>query len=186
MTSKVIEGVVVRAHEKQINTKNGQKAVFSLLINTGNKEEWFSFSFDKPAASENQQVKFVVTQNGQYWNADAKTVEVIKTVEASAPAVMAKAVRSVDNTQRSIVFQSAYERAILLINGALLNGAVKLPAKVGDKFDTYKALIDETALELAEKFIAPPADFKEAPVEAVDVTQVPPGPAEGEDEYAVV
>ena len=182
MTTRVIEGVVMHVSEKARTGPNGPYKTYSVKMNTGEGEQWFSFGFKKPAIALNQQIKFVVTQNGDFWNADPDTVETIKTAEAAAPAVMAKAVANVDNRQRSIVFQSAYERAILLINGALVHGAVKLPAKAADKFDVYLSLIDETALELAEKFIDPPADFKAVSGDtAQDVTE----PAAGGG-YAVV
>lgn len=185
MTERTIEGVVMRSHEKTITTVKGPTQVYSLLMNTSNGEEWYSFGFSKPTAVINQHVKFTVTQNGQYWNADNKTLEVLPDVEIAAPQVVAKAVAQVDNRQRSIVYQSAYERAIMIIDGAITHGAISLPTKKADKFDAYRELIHNTALELAAIFIAPPADFIEAEVQAVDVTQVAPGP-ESEYKDAVV
>ena len=181
MTMRTIEGVVMHVSEKARTGPNGPYKMYSVKMNTGEGDHWFSFGFKKPNLSEGQQVKFVVTQNGEYWNADPNTIETVKTAEAAAPAVMAKAVANVDNRQRSIVLQSAYERAILLINGALVNGAVTLPAKKADKFDVYKSLINDTALELAEFFIDPPADFAGAPEKVKDVS----APTAG-DGYAVV
>jgi hypothetical protein len=178
-----IEGVLMRWYEKTVNGARGPSIAYNGLVNTGQGEEWFSFGFKKPAITEGQQVKFVVVQKGNFWNVDVDTVEVIKTEAAAAPAVMAKAVANVNNTQRSIVLQSAYERSILLINGALTHGAIKLPTKVADKFDTYCTLVEETAFHLAELFINPPSDFtatgSDAPAMDVSEGEPPVATAEG-------
>ena len=188
MTIKVVEGVVMRANEKQVNTARGPATVFSALINEGTGESWYNFGFKSPNLSQNQVVKFTANArtytNAQgvdvvTWDGDSATVQTVKTAEAAAPAVMAKAVVSVDNRQRSIVYQSAYERAILLVSGAVANDALPLPTKKGDRFDVYRGLVEEIALELAEKFINPPVNFVVNDPVAEEVTS-------STDEYAVV
>lgn len=185
MNMKTIEGVVMRSHEKVVSTAKGPSSVYSVLLNTGSAEEWFSFGFKKPAVTNNQQVKFTVKQNGNYWNGDPDSIETIKTGEAAAPATMKKAVASVDEKQRSIVFQSAYERAILMINGAITLDLISLPAKKAAKFDAYCELVHERALILAEMFISPPSNFAETglPDDVNDVSDPPKG---GDDDYNVV
>ena len=188
MTMKSVEGIVMVANEKQVNTARGPATVYSAKINEGNGENWYNFGFKSPNLTQNQQVKFTANArtytNAQgidvtTWDGDPGSVQTVKTQEAAAPAVMAKAVVSVDNRQRSIVYQSAYERAILLVTGAVANDALPLPAKKGDRFDVFRGLIDEIALELAEKFISPPANF--VTLDNSDVVE-----ANGSDEYAVV
>jgi len=186
MTTKIIEGVVVKDNTKTFTKKDGSTGQrFALLVNTGNGEEWFNFGFVKPTAPVGALVKFNMTQNGQYWNADSSSVEIVRANTQPPPAVsqaMTKAVASVDNRQRSIVIQTAYKVAPEIILGALEHGLVTLPAKKADKFDAYISMIDEVAFRLASTFIAPPEDFAAPSVVAKDVTE----PQVIDDEYGIV
>lgn len=178
-----VEGVVARVQERQVTTQRGPATAYSIALNRGgSSDEWFGFKFKNPNLSQGQQVKFTAeartftNREGQEvvsWDAVPGTVQVARTTGTTAPKTnVAAAAKNVDNRQRSIVLQSAYERAILLINGALENEAIKLPAKVALKFDTYKMLVRDTAMELAELFIDPPEQFvsDEDVVSAGDVT----------------
>ena len=191
MTNKTVEGVVMVATEKQVNTARGPSTVYSAKVNEGTGEAWYNFGFKNPNLTQNQQVKFVastrVYTNAQgvevtTWEGDSNTVQAVKTAEAAAPAVMAKAVVSVDNRQRSIVLQSAYQRAIMIATAAVENDLLTLGTKKADKFDVFCALIDDLALGLAEKFIDPPASF----VAPAEDTIVNASADMGDDEYAVV
>ena len=172
MTTKIIEGVAMRVHTKVFTKKDGSEGqAYSMLVNTGSEEEWFNFGFSKPAVTSGTQVRFNLVQKGQYWNADSGSIEVVKTAEAAAPAVMKKAVANVDARQRSIVIQTAYKVAPEIILGALEHQLITLPTKKADKFDAYLSLIEETALHLASVFIDPPADFKAPKVDAENVSE---------------
>lgn len=171
MSTRVVEGVVQRVTTKVFTKNDGSQGErYSMLVNTGQGEDWFNFGFKKPTVANGSQVRFTLTQRGQYWNGDSDSIEVIKTSQAATPAVMKKAVASADNRQRSIVVQTAYKVAPEIIKGALEHQLITLPAKKADKFDAYMSLIDETAMRLAQTFIDPPEDFSATGLEAEDVS----------------
>jgi len=175
-----VEGVALRLNEKQVNTKNGIMTTYSVLMQEGNDENWYGFAFKKPPIVPNQQVKFIanprswVNQEGMeqtFWDGDGNSITTIKTADAAAPAVMKKAVKNVDNRQRSIVLQTAFKIAPSMVGYAIDNNFVTMPTKKADKFDAYKELVVDTALELAARFIDPPLDFtKEEQEVAVNVS----------------
>jgi len=169
MSLREVEGVVGIVKERTVNTKRGPSSAFDMSVHTESGEEWFGCGFKNPGVSQGQAVKFVAkdrtytTAAGVQqtsWDMDAGSLKVSRNApaESSSPRVVAAA-QNVDSRQRSIIYQSAYERAINLVNGALANGAITLPAKAALKFDVYKSVIHETALELAEMFVSPPTPF---------------------------
>lgn len=57
-----------------------------------------------------------------------------------------------DKKDKYIRLQSCQNTAIATIRGAIESGAVALPAKKGDKFDAYQALIEDEAARLINKY----------------------------------
>jgi hypothetical protein len=197
-----IEGVVERTNERSVNTARGQATAYSALLQTGDGEEWFSFGFKRPTIEAGQQVTFVAKSRtfkmrdggtGTSWDADPNTLEVVKSTPPKAAGRkasggnMKSAVAAADSRQRSIVLQTAYKIAPLIVCGALEQSLVTLPTKKADKFDAYLEMIDETAMRLAAAFIDPPAVFAvEDEDEAEDVSFGDLEADDEDDEYAPV
>lgn len=169
MTDRQVEGVVAAVNERQVQTRKGATTSYNVAINTGGSgDEWFGFGFKNPGLTQGQVVSFSATKRtyttragvpGEAWDAVAGSLQVSRTAAPSSAPALRKAVSNVDDRQRSIVLQSAYERAIMLVNAGLQFGALTLPAKKNTGWDTYQDMVYDKAMQLAELFINPPAQF---------------------------
>lgn len=161
MSLKTVEGLVVRTSERQVNTAKGIATSFSVLINEGGAEDWYSFGFKNPNIKADQMIKFVAKQNGNFWNGDPQTIETTARPEAASnatrPSVKAT-LESADNRQRSIVWQSSYRTAVDLANVFLTHQYAGLPAsaKKGDKYDYLLELVDNLAMRVYAVALNPP------------------------------
>lgn len=145
----LINGVV-----SKINSANrAGRTVYSVQVNG---QYYGGFWNDAPKCQEGDNVQFDATQNGQYWNANPNTMQVVSAPAAPAASAPATGGRSFnDNRQDSIVFQSSRKDAIQLVGIMLANDALTLPAKKADKYSVLVDIVRELTDEFAYDALSP-------------------------------
>ena len=180
---KTVEGVVVRLIERNVNTRNGPATSYSVLVNVGDSEEWFSFGFKNPKLQPDQAIKFVANESNGFWNGDPSTIEILAATSKSVTSsTMAKAIVSADQRQRSIVWQASSRTAVMAVDSMLQNGYAGLPAntKKAEKYDFYLSLLNEVTMNLYTSALTPPDPLLEEGIGDVFVSE------EAEKEYKPV
>lgn len=146
-----ISGRVEKIYSKEY--KPG-KFMYSIVVNG----TFYGVGGRKPSVAEGDNVQFVATQNGKFWNVDGN-VEVLSqgtTPRSSASAPAASPVANdrqlfEERKQDAIALQAARNTALTAAGLLIGNGAIKLPAKPADIGDVVLALVDDlTARYYAE------------------------------------
>lgn len=153
-----VQGIVDRITARP----QGRGQAYSVQI----QGEWYGHGFDQPKFQEGQEVSFNISWNGQYKNVDVGSVVVMGGQQQQGgynnqrpkqnyqsrqksggnggkDAYWTKKAEDDKERQITIEHQSSRNAAIELIDVALREGAVKLPAKQAEKFDALVALVDE-------------------------------------------
>ena len=135
----------------QITTKCG-KTMYSIVVN-GDR---FGIGMYPPKCSVGDTVTFTMSMNGQYKNAEPKTIvvsagvprqdvaQVGKTAEAAGPV---RGYGKSDEVQDTISKQSALNTAIAFVKLAQEAGALPAPAKAKDKLEALDAIVKQYARE---------------------------------------
>jgi hypothetical protein len=170
---KTVNGTVARITSKE---HNGSVA-YSLLVNEGGAENWYSAGFAPPACQQGQQVTFAATSrefNGRtYWNLQKGSLQVAGGAPAPAPAQAAPAQAAAPAgspapsfKDKQIIAQSSLRTATQAV-GAMLDAGV-LPVGSGSKaakYDLVKGYIFQLGREIAEACLDPEL-LLSAPAEA--------------------
>lgn len=134
--------------------------------------QWYGCGFNGVPCQEGDVIQFTATQNGQYWNADVRTIQVLSGgggQQQQAPAqqrqqqgparaqggnARASSGGSRDAywekkeerdviTQKVIQLQASRNSAIAVCSAAVSAGILPLPTKKADAFDAFLAAVDE-------------------------------------------
>lgn len=128
-------GVVEKIVSKP--TRTGGTA-YSFVI----EGKWYGHAFDKPAFVEGDNISFDYKENGNFNNANPKSVKIVAS-EPAAKGGPAPAKGGYQNNQVAIQYQASRNAAIHAVEAAVAGGIVPLPAKKADQYDAYLALIDD-------------------------------------------
>lgn len=140
------QGFVQKKSEKQGMGSNGPYTIYSLQIDG----EWYGHGFKPPQCNEGDYVSYTVVQNGKYTNA---TNVAAAAAPAQAPAAVQGAATPqgsapVNKRDISIHYQSCRKDAINIVRNLMDVESIKLPAKKGDQYDAYMALLEEVTAQL--------------------------------------
>lgn len=135
--------------------------------------QWYGCGFNGVPCQEGDVIQFTATQNGQYWNADVRTIQVIggggggqqhqsppqqRQQQGPARAQSGNARASSGGsrdaywekkeerdviTQKVIQLQASRNSAIAVCSAAISAGILPLPTKKADAFDAFLAAVDE-------------------------------------------
>ena len=142
----------------------GNGKAYSVYMDDG---EWYGHGFQQPTFQEGQQISFMIAWNGQYKNIDVGSVQIQggapqqqqqqqppQQQGGRKPAYNKRGGSDKDKyweqkakddkaRQATIEHQSSRNAAINLIDIAMRESAIKLPAKAAEKFDALLLLVDE-------------------------------------------
>lgn len=119
-------------------------------------ETWYGTYKDDYTKYEGQEVEFEATQRGKYWN--AKDVKPVPGAKRAAPAQAGGGSYNAEERQQSIVLQSSFKTAGDIVGALIAADKVSLGTKKSDHFDMAMGLLEEAALRIYHRCIAP-ADF---------------------------
>lgn len=183
---KTVTGTVSRITSKE---RNGSVA-YSILVNEGGAENWYSAGFAPPACQQGQQVTFAATSrefNGRtYWNMQKGSMQAggaAPAAPAPAQAPPAQAAAPAGSPppsfkDKQIIAQSSLRTATQAV-GAMLDAGV-LPVGSGSKaakYDLVKGYIFQLGREIAEVCLDPEL-LLSAPAE-----EAPPASPEAPDGF---
>jgi len=145
-----IEGVV----DKVFKNSAG---FFNVKLRDGG---WYGFGKYKPKCNEGDKIGFnwTASPNGQFMNADTKSLEIKSSEVVAAPSVKSSASPTTDwdSKDKRIQWMSSRNAAIEFMKIALEQGAVKIPTKQSDKLAALEAaLYDYTAVFYWDTMDAP-------------------------------
>lgn len=157
-----IQGVVENTNVRPY----GNREMFNMKVGG----EWYGMGTLSPDRRPNigDTVSFTAIQKGNFWNGDAKTVQVVsggtpaQQPQAASPAAapsrqQAQASKDSYWTDKAeadklrevgMAVAGARNSAIELVSVALANGCVDLPAKKADKLQALKFLVEDITTEL--------------------------------------
>jgi len=133
-----VTGIIEKVWENAVKTRTGHATAYSIVVE-GTK---YSCGFKlPPGVVEGANVSFGTVVNGNYTNADTKTMEVLAPPTAHTATPAPKGGTSAEARQEVIVYQSSRNAAIAVVDIMERAGAIKLPAKQADKYDAMVALV---------------------------------------------
>lgn len=158
------QGTVTRVLE-QTKSKSGKAFRTPRYAVQINDAEWYNFGFNSPGCSEGDVISFESQKTQWGLDGDPSTVKVVDTGKRPSGTPTAKSYDP-DQRQESIVFQSSLKTAIDVIDVALRNDALSLPAKKADRLDALTDMTIKVAFDLAKIAVNPSAhESAEVPVE---------------------
>jgi hypothetical protein len=135
--SNVFSGTVVKVVQKA--------GKYSIM---GDDENWYGCWTNNPGNIEGKNVTFSYKENGNFKNADTKTIKVIDNGGATATSaipptasVPSKA-KYEPRRDSAIQIQGCRNTAVAFVGMAVQAGAVGLPAKKADQLDALEALVN--------------------------------------------
>ncbi len=158
-------GIVEVISSKERTSSRTGKAftVYSMKV----EGEWYDCKFTTPKCSKGDNIEFYYRDTQYGREASLDTITVLKT-QSSNDTVVAPTGKTPfynNNVQESIMRQSSRKDAIEIVQLALEQGAIVLPAKKADKLEALLEYVQVISSKLFNNLMSPPKTEAEVPIQ---------------------
>lgn len=140
-------------HSAQVKAITKGPKVWSILAG----DVWFIYGNNKPSCNKGDQVEFTYEDKGKFKVIDTTTLKVVGNTPVSGGYKDSKEdywqnkAETDKVIQKVIQYQAARRDAITLVTAGISSGALKLPTKSGEAFDSMVDYVESTTNTLYSK-----------------------------------